>query len=66
MCAIGEFVIESEGYMPTEDIIEEERLVVHEGKTHEAEVTELRNSENINSDFHEVRYISVTGFGTDL
>lgn len=66
MCGEAEFVSKSERYTPTEDITEEERVVVHEGKTHEAEVTELSNSENMNSDFHEVRYISVTGFGTDL
>ncbi|PNF16164.1 hypothetical protein B7P43_G01101 [Cryptotermes secundus] len=53
MCGKAEFISESEGYMPTENLIEEERVVVHEGKTHDPEVTELSNSENMNSDFHE-------------
>jgi tRNA U54 and U55 pseudouridine synthase Pus10 len=65
MCGEAEFVSKSQGFTATEDIIEEERVIVHEGKAHEVEVIELSNSEN-NSDFHEVRYISVTGFGTDL
>jgi hypothetical protein len=66
MCGKAEFVNNSEEYTPTEDIIEEERMIVHEGDTHEAEVTELSNSENMNSDFHEVRHIFVTGFSTKL
>jgi hypothetical protein len=66
MCGKEEFASSSEEYASTEDIIEEERMVIHEGQTHEAEVTELSNSEEMNSDFHEVRHIFVRDFATDL
>jgi hypothetical protein len=53
----------AEEYTETEDISEEERMVLHESQTHEAEVTELSTSESMNSNFSEVRHIFVTSFG---
>jgi hypothetical protein len=66
MCGKEEFASNSEEYTSRDDIVEEERMVIHEGQTPEAEGTELSSSENMNSDFHEVRHIFVTDFPIGL